>query len=144
MNDQQTLARKKTLSEVRQILAATSVRYPIFNSDPRTQRSFFWAAPFAIVGTLVGFIWLGAVAAIGVFFYVRAKTPAETWAERFCRLLTSYQPADEAEFRVLLEKIKANTAQREDILMWLHNESAHVDRPNEVAAEKLLLQRLGN
>lgn len=133
--------RKKTLNEVRRILRTTASPLSPFNSDPRTAKAALWAAPVMFGGLMLSYASIGFLAAIMVFAVVRKLTPPETWNERFCKLLTDYQPMDEGSYQALLTKIKANTANRDDICAWLAAEAAHVERPSEVAAERALLDK---
>lgn len=133
--------RKKTLNEVRRILRTTASPLSPFNSDPRTAMAALWAAPVMIGGLMLSYAFIGLLAAISVFAVVRKMTPPETWSERFCKLLTDYQPLDENSYQALLTKIKANTANRDDISTWLIVEAAHVERPGKVAAERALLDK---
>ena len=134
-------ARLKTLREVRKILDVTGIYNPIFTT-PRTQRAAIWSAPFVLAGLILNQLAAGMFVAALVFYVVWKRTPNETWNERFCKVLVSYQPLDTAAFEELLLKIKDNSAKREDVELWLRIERAHVEHPNEVAAEKQLLQRL--
>lgn len=135
--------RKKTLNAVRRILAQTASPISPFNRDPRTAKAALWAALAMFGGLILSYVSIGFLAAIIVYAVMWKLTPAESWSERFCKLLTDYQPLDEKRYQALLAKIQANTVSRDDVCAWLSAETAHVERPGEVAAERTLLdQRL--
>lgn len=129
--------RKKVLKAVRYILSSTASPFGI--SSPRFDKAAIFAAPILLATFMATQLWIVIIVAAVVFAVVWVRTPSETWNERFCKLLKDYPPLDDVAFQLLLHKIKDGTAERKDILEWLRTESAHVERPNEVAAEQDLL-----
>lgn len=132
--------RRQALNQVKSILAATAFPIPSpFFASPRAYRATLWAVPAVVAGFLLSYLVVGLLVAAAVFTVIWRITPTETWNERFSKILAAYDPADGGAYQLLLTKIKANNACRDDILAWLNVELSHVERPGEVAAEKALL-----
>lgn len=132
--------RKKTLKKVRAILAATSSPWPLFATNPRVYRGFLLSAPVLLVSMILSALGVGLVVAMVVFAVAWKMTPAETWEERFLRLMADYQPLNEASYQELLSKIKDGTTDRDAITAWLRAESIYVEHHGQVAAERALLE----
>lgn len=132
---------KNALNEIRKILFYTQSGVPLLSRDPRTAKAFLAAAPAALAGFVFSYMLLGLSIAALIYIAVYARTPAETWSQRFYNLMSNYAPLDRAAYQDLMSKIEANTCTRDDVACWLSAESAHVERPDEVAAKRALMRR---
>lgn len=133
--------REKLLNKMRAVLVYTSFPAGFIARTPRSFKALMWGMPFLWVALLLSFsLALTAVTVgclIGVVVY--AITPSETWADRICKILKEYPPLDEKAYQSLLEKIEADTAERQDIILWLQAERRAENRLNRPISEQELI-----